>query len=64
MDDEPLYEAREKLLGKKTEIYQLYEQDSLLSKGNKRNSVMYLDEFFDVLESDVAFDRRMLQNCR
>jgi hypothetical protein len=64
MDSNPLYDSRARLLNNKAQIYQLYDQDILLSKGNKRNTVIYLDEFFKTLESDFAFDRRIIQSCR
>ena len=59
-----LLQSRTLFMDKKKEIYQLYEKDTLLSKNNKRSTIYYLDEFFELIENENAFKRNVLQSCR
>ncbi len=56
--------AKERMLQKKEEIYQLMQNDQLMSKYNKRSTIAYLDDFFQVLENEKSFSRNILQSCR
>ena len=56
--------AKDRLLAKKQQIYTLLNNDSLLNKSNKRNTITYIDEFFTILESKNAFKRNILDSCR
>ncbi len=57
-------EAKERVLQNKEKIYQLIQNDQLMSKYNKKSTINYLDEFFQVLESENSFNRNILQSCR
>lgn len=64
LPDPGLLKSAEQILQKKDAIYALYEQDTLMSKTNKRNTIRYLDEFFTILESKNSFKRNILNACR
>lgn len=56
--------ARTRVLAKKAKIYALYEKDTLLDKYNKSSTLKYIDDFFNTLESDNAFEREIIDACR
>jgi hypothetical protein len=56
--------ARDRVLAKKDKIYALYEEDTLLDKYNKNSTIRYIDDFFNILEHDNAFDREIIDACR
>jgi hypothetical protein len=64
MPESGLLKSAEQILQKKSEIYALYEKDTLLSKATKRNTLNYLDDFFDILESERSFKRNITDACR
>ncbi len=64
LPDSELLKSSELILQKKDAIYALYENDTLLSKSNKRSSLNYLDEFFSILEGKNSFKRNILDSCR
>lgn len=53
-----------KFLIRKQEVYDLYTKDQFLSKGNKRSTIKYLDEFYNILENEKSYKRNILGNCR
>ena len=57
-------EEVKKFIEKKKEIYALYENSELLDKNNKRNSINYLDSFYDIIESENRLKRNILDACR
>jgi len=59
-----LQNARAKIIGKKDDIYALFENDTLLTKANKIRTINYLDEFFTIIENEGAFKRNIADACR
>ena len=59
-----LLNSTERILQKKNEIYALFENDKLLSKTNKRNSLNYMDEFFTIFENTKSIKRNIIDACR
>ena len=51
-------------LEKKDEIYSIYENDHLMDKNNKRNTLSYLNEFYKIIESENSAKRYILDSCR
>lgn len=47
----------------KAEIYSLYE-NSLLNDATKQKTIQYLDEFYEIVESDYLRKKELLDNCR
>lgn len=62
--DNELLRSRILFMDKKEEIFKLYESDTLLSKNNKRSTISYLDEFFNLIENENVFKRNILESCR
>lgn len=56
--------AKDRFIEKKLKIYDLLNNDSLLNKSNKRSTIIYIDEFYTILESKNAFRRNILDSCR
>jgi hypothetical protein len=48
---------------KKDEIYALYQNTELLSIENKRNSIIYLNEFYNIIENDDKLERNIINAC-
>lgn len=59
-----LFNSVERILLKKNEIYGLFENDTLLSKANKRSSLNYIDEFFTIFENNKSIKRNIIDACR
>jgi hypothetical protein len=51
-------------LEKKDEIYALYQNTELLSVENKRNSIMYLNEFYSIIQNKDKLDQNILSACK
>ena len=64
IDNDALMQSRQRFIQKKEAIYKLYEEDTLLSKNNKRDTFIYLDSFFSLLENDRTFNRNIVEVCR
>lgn len=62
--DNLLQEARDHMIKNKDKIYNIYQNDQLLDKNNKRNTISYLDDFFKIIKSDNSFRRTILESCR
>jgi hypothetical protein len=54
----------QQFLEKKDEIYSIYENDHLMDKNNKRNTLSYLNEFYKIIESENSAKRYILDSCR
>ena len=59
-----IYQARGRFIALKQKIYDLYRNESYLSKFNKNVTISYLDEFYDIIEHENAFKREIIDNCR
>jgi hypothetical protein len=59
-----LENARKTVLEKKQSILDLYEKDIYLTKYYKNSSIDYINQFFDIIESDGAFKREIESTCR
>lgn len=59
-----LLKSAEQIVQKKEKMYAIYENETLLSKTNKRNTLKYLDDFFEILESERSFKRKIIEGCR
>jgi len=59
-----LEKAKERILKKKQDIYQLIQNDQLLDKRTKQSTIKYLDEFFKIFESPKQFTRYIVDSCR
>ena len=51
-------------LEKKDEIYALYQNSELLDIENKRKSIIYLNEFYDIIEKEDKLSRSILEACQ
>jgi hypothetical protein len=51
-------------LEKKDEIYALYQNSDLLDKENKRSSIMYLNEFYDIIENEDKLAQHIFTACK
>ena len=59
-----LFKAAALFIEKKQSIYDIYENDQLLTKNTKRDAIKYLDEFYTVMENENRFRRNILESCR
>ena len=59
-----LIKAKERILLKKQDIYQLIQNDQLLDKRTKKSTIKYFDEFFLIFENEKSFARYIIDNCR
>lgn len=57
-------QARERFIALKPSIYALYEKDSYLTKSNRAGTKRYLDEYYQIIEKDGSFKRRIIDACR
>jgi hypothetical protein len=64
MPETEVIKAKNRFLEKKQEVYDLIENDTLLSKSNKRGTINYLNEFYKILENENQFKRNILDSCR
>ncbi len=64
LPESDLYNSAELFINKKEQIYEVYENDTLMSKNNKRSTINYLDEFFKILENKKSFSRNIIESCR
>ena len=62
--EQELHTARSQLIAKKQQIYELYQNSTLLNKSMQKSALSYLDEFYDIAENDKLFQRIILENCR
>jgi hypothetical protein len=51
-------------LERKDEIYALYQNSDLLDQKIKKNTIQYLDEFYEVVEDENKFSRNILESCK
>lgn len=56
--------AVKNILDNKEQFYQLYENSDLLDKNNKRFTLGYLDDFFEIIENENSLKRYILDSCR
>lgn len=56
--------ARELFQSRRAELYRILESESRLTPGNARKATRYLDDFFDILDSDRRFERMITSECR
>ena len=64
IDKTALTKSRDRFIQRKEAIYKMYEDDTLLSKNNKRDTFIYLDSFYSLLENDRTFTRNIVEMCR
>jgi hypothetical protein len=64
MPEQELLNARTKILGKKAQIYGLYQNNNLLNRSTQQSAVSYLDEFFNITENEKLFRRYIFEACR
>lgn len=51
-------------IDQKDAIYAIYQNETLMDKNNKRNTLSYLDEFYKIIESENGLKRNILDACR
>lgn len=64
LPDAKLFTSAEHILEKKIEINNLIEKDTLLTKVKRQSTLNYLEEFFEILESQKSFERNLIRSCR
>ncbi len=64
IDESHILNAVERFMGAKERIYAIYEESDLLGKGVKNSSISYLDEFYQIIESEFGLKRHILDQCR
>lgn len=64
IDEQHLQKSRSLFIKKKESIYNIFQNDQLLSKSNKRNTIKYLDDFFKIIENENSFKRQIIEACR
>jgi hypothetical protein len=64
IEDSYIVNAVEQFRQQKESIYHIYQSSGLLDKNNLRNTLHYLDEFYDILENDFKLKRNVLEQCR
>lgn len=62
--DEVLQSAAARFEEKKKEIYQILQTDTWLTKSYKNTAILYLDEFFRIVENPRMFNKYILDACR
>ena len=63
IDPKYVIEAAKNFQKAREKIYDMY-QNGLLVTYSKRNTIVYLDEFFMILDSEASFKRNILDQCR
>ena len=51
-------------LERKDEIYALYQNSDLLDPKIKKNTIQYLDEFYEIVEDESKFSSNILESCK
>ncbi len=64
MPESEMKNAAKHLIDSKDRIYALYQSSDLLDKNNNRRTLQYLDEFFNIIESENSLKRYIIDNCR
>jgi len=64
LSENMLLQSGQYFIDKKQEIYDLYHNDLLFNKSNKRSTLNYLDQFYKILENENLFKRNIIKNCR
>jgi hypothetical protein len=64
MPEAEIKKAAKHFIDKKDQIYQLYQATDLLDKSNLRFTLNYLDEFYQIIESENGLKRNILDSCR
>lgn len=49
---------------KKELIYSLYQNSGLLDDRNKKSTIIYIDEYYSILDDESKFKRNILDQCR
>ncbi len=62
--NEGLPKARALFMSRREDFYRILASESELSNRNKRRLERYLEDFFDTLEDDRDFERRIIEECR
>lgn len=62
--NEALGGARSKALERKDDIVAVLDSDPRLSERSRKKTGKYLEKYFDILEDDRDFERRIVRNCR
>lgn len=63
IDNKYIMDAAQNFKNAREKIYSLYEK-SLLESSLRKNTISYLDEFFEILDSENTFRRDILDGCR
>jgi hypothetical protein len=63
VEEKYVRDAAKKFIESKAEIYELYNK-SLLDKNNLRSTIEYLDEFYEIVESEGSLKRNIIESCR
>ena len=64
LPEEEIKDGLKIYLEKKDEIYTLYQNSELLDEENKRNSITYLNEFYEIIEKEDRLTRNILEACK
>ena len=59
-----MMQSRQRYLSKKDQVYQVFEEQDLLTSYNANEAVRYIDEFYSILENERIFQRYIVDNCR
>ena len=63
LPDEVMNDAIDQFLSKKSEVMALVEELNYLTRGQKKVSLNYLEEFFEILEDPDRYRYEILQHC-
>ncbi|MBT8040286.1 MAG: hypothetical protein KJO70_05760 [Gammaproteobacteria bacterium] len=61
---ETLPAARQKFLDKKADILAVFDSDERLNARSKKRALRFIERFYDILEDDGDFERRVVMKCR
>lgn len=64
MDEEVIKQGVANFIKSKEDIYSIYNNSGLLDKKVLSSTIQYLDDFYQIMESENALRRDILQNCR
>ncbi|MBY6205678.1 hypothetical protein [Halomonas denitrificans] len=62
--NEGLAAARERFQSRRAQLYRILSSETRLTSRSQRKAERYLDDFFEVLDSDRRFDRMITGACR
>jgi hypothetical protein len=64
LPEEKIKEGLKVYLEKKNEIYALYQNTELFDKENKRSTIIYLNEFYNIIENEDKLASNIINSCK